>query len=174
MGFASLRRATVVGLVAVLAMAAPVAAYPNRTVDGGKVWLTLGVWGSWTTFGASYHITYDQEDGMTWWRLSEFEMWGLVQNGKDCPWFQCTAWSSGMTAKFLNSAGQQLASVALSPGICQAAAYPPRDRYFPHCRMGPWQISGKVAKIRFQWSVSTKREDGLWLSWKADKTVPIY
>lgn len=173
MRLSSLRHAAAVGLIAVVAMAAPVAAIHNRTVDGDRVWLTVGVWGGWANFGAMYNITYYRSEGTSEWLFKGFGMDGVVERGKECPSFQCEAWASGMTATFLDSSGGQVAKVGVLPGYCHDYAITNIAKLFAHCKPGPFTVKISATKIKFRWTISVRRSDGLWLSWIDEKTVPI-
>lgn len=167
------RLGLVAGLVACLAIAGTVSASGSTSVL--NVWGTMGVWGTYTNFTAQWQASKMTSEGQTYWHVQKFGMDAVVLNGKACTSDICTAWSFNSNAKFLNSAGQQVTSLAPPIGNCYTAAYSSSDRYFSRCG---WTSGNDlpltVTQVKLTWTVSVQRRDGIWVNaWSATKTVPF-
>jgi hypothetical protein len=147
----------------------------QRTVSVLNVWGFIGPFGTHTNFFGIWQVREWHGEGEHSWLIEKFHLNALVINGKACDPNFCADWSFGASAKFLNAAGQQLASLVPAPGGCYDAAHSPRDRYFARCG---WvfghEIPRAVTKVKITWTVSVQRHDGFWFNaWGATKTFSL-
>lgn len=109
------------------------------------------------------------------WLIDDLQMDATVQNGMACDANICTEWQFNANARFLTAGGSQVGSTLIPPtGSCYSSATDPNARLFKRCQSNAIGVSLSATQVRFTWTVSVKRSDGLWLNaWSATKTVPI-
>ena len=166
-------RALIAALVLVLAVTGTALA-ARRGTSTPNIWMTMGAWGGWANFTATWEIVPGHSEGQSYWSVAWFEMTGLAINGKDCPSDYCVSWTYAPSARFINSSGTQVGAT-LYPGAggCQDHAYSTRSRFWANCRR-LMELPASVNRVKLHWVISVKRRDGFLFSWVADKTVPIY
>ena len=157
-------------LLASVALAAPVNAATSGSTSVLNVWGSMGVWGTHTHFFATWQATRSSV-----WLVDDLDMDATVVNGDDCTTIVCTQWSYGASATFLSATGAKVGTVLVPPtGSCHTSVAVPRDRPFSRCYTNAFGVSLSATKVKFTWTVSVKRRDGLWVpAWSATKTVPI-
>jgi hypothetical protein len=152
------------------------AAMRGATVLG--VWGSMGVFGTYADFGATWDATtFVSGMGIPYWRFDDFQMNATLRNGLDCPVTICKAWSFAGSVSFLNANNTQVGSFTPPSTIapCYEIWHTSRDRMFYRCRTVLYDISKTAVKMKLSWTVSVQRaSDGLWLqAWKGSKTVTI-
>jgi hypothetical protein len=178
----SIRLAVPLALVLVLAFAGATSAAMRSTITyhdpGGRNFMSIGLWGGWAYYGATWDVSQDQDAGRTWWVIRNLEVWGAADLGKDCEQAgYCTGWLFSGRAEFLNSAGAVLYTInQIAPPNtgCWSHQWDHRTKVLIRCNSTHQAMNVSVTKIKFKWNMSVKRRDGLWFSWpQVTKTVNI-
>lgn len=167
------RRASIIAVV--LAMLIPTTAHGvAKSTQPPDVWLTVGVWGGWASFGASWDVTEERDAGRTWYTFRRLQMTGLVHEGKKCPSWQCEKFWASFRVQFLDSSGKVTATILPPLGTaCSQFAVGKYSLHWYGCREASYSISSTYAhSIRFKWAIYVHRGDGVLLAWLAQKTVP--
>src|SRR5687768_18521818 len=80
---------------------------------GGRPFLSIGLWGGFAYFGATWQVTMDRDAGQNWWIVDDLEVWGAAENGRDCEAADfCTGWLFTGRAAFRNAAGNTIYTIS--------------------------------------------------------------
>jgi hypothetical protein len=135
-------------VLALLVSTSALAVTKSVSTHDNPVWLTDGVWGSWTHFGSTWDVTKIQDAGKTWWWVTKLEMSGTVRTAANCP--NCR-FSLEAKAEFLNANNAVLHTVTPPPGNCRPYYKDPASAVVVKCAPGPYQFSLSVTKVKFTW-----------------------
>jgi hypothetical protein len=170
----AIRLALILGLLASIAMSTTASA-AERSTTANEVFGTVGVFGTWTVFKADWDVSKLYNGSTLEWRFTHVGMNATVERGMTCPGEICTEWKFAGNFKFYNAAGVQVGSTHNPPtGKCHTTAVLQGDRFFARCETTDFWMPLSATKVKFTWTVSVKRLDGLWLNpWSTTKTVTL-
>jgi hypothetical protein len=169
----------VVGMIWTTVGAAPalgVMRYVTTYYDaGGRPFLSIGLYGGYASFGATYDAFKTQDAGQTWWVVNKFETSAVAQGGRNCENSgYCIGWAFASKVQFLNAAGGVVATFYPPPGSCYGSIISSADKLITKCKATGYQVSASATKIKFTFTLTVVRRDGAWFSWPTvTKTILI-
>lgn len=163
---------TVLLMAAVLTTAGPVSASYLRNTSVQNVWLTIGAFGSWADFFATWKVT-TRSDGTS--TITNFQTESVVRIGDQCSPEYCVDWTDKATITYLKANGDRIGDpIPLPNAQCYGWAYPEVAKVWVRCRSAATSLPASAAKVNIRWVVTVERLDGWRFSWIGDKTVSIF
>ena len=173
------RRASALALALTLLITLPTAAAfhgTNTLTNPGKAWMTMGAWGGWATYSASWNVVTEHSEGITEYEVSNLDFEVIAEKGQDCFTSEfCEGWMFSGKAQFLNSSGGVVQTVTNPPFVnCTSGAYNVHDFHVQRCHTGAVSVPISATLIKFTWNTAFQRHDDNWFSWPTvTKTVAI-